>query len=303
MPDCPAHILTDDQFHFAALHRLGEPFLPNLQATLCDCGRPLTHFAHHHHCEKERRITTTNRHDSIARELCKSAALAGLGTRYEPHHRGEDHSLRPDFILYGQDQPLFVDVTIASPEADSMVDQSSHRKLYVAETRSKAKHTKYDQLAIKEGGKFSAFAMETHGGLTAESISIIDMIAKEAEETGVASKRAFAKQIKCNLSFHVQRGNGRMGRSAVARINTSRSAAARMAALPSPAVPVALAAAAALAAAPSVAADARPAPLAALAAVPVVAPAASAAAPHRGRGRPRGSKDQRPRRARGRGHG
>jgi hypothetical protein len=224
------------------LHRLGLPVLPNLSDKLCECGKPLSNFAHHQHCAKERRLSVTVRHDVIARDLCNFASAAGIGHILEPHN--SEHHLRPDFVLFGHGTPILVDVSVASPESKTVVKYAANTTLYAATTREKAKHKKYEDIIAAEKRPLTAFVTETHGGA--------------AEEKGVASKADYEMEMKRHLSFQIQRGNGRIGRALVTRLNKHWATVARDAARK------AAAAVAPLAAAPS-----------------------AAAAPKRGRGRPR----------------
>eukprot|EP01102_Stenamoeba_stenopodia_P015393 TRINITY_DN5238_c0_g1_i1.p1 TRINITY_DN5238_c0_g1~~TRINITY_DN5238_c0_g1_i1.p1 ORF type:complete len:322 (+),score=30.87 TRINITY_DN5238_c0_g1_i1:587-1552(+) len=174
----PTAELKIDNFLFKLLIHiwLGLPILQDDNTRCSRCGDPLDRFAHHAllcKCGGDR-TARHNRVRSIVYWMAKDALLSPV---LEAKHLSSG-KLRPADVLlaFSDREKIPVDVTIVSPFAKQILN-AKPEPLTAATTAERRKHQKYHDVK-----NFSAFAIESTGGLGQEASALMDRILKRVAE-------------------------------------------------------------------------------------------------------------------------
>jgi hypothetical protein len=200
--------LLDSHISLALRLRLGLAPQDDLPL-LCKCNIPLASDPNHFlSCKLLRRTIVTTRHDDLHHLLCNFTRQAGCAVFIEPRSL-DGTGKRPDAQVYFPSHSELVDTSITHPCAPSYFTHAATEQLWAAKTRQQAKHNKYDVLAAEEKSPFSAFVMETFGGIGSEAVNFLKKISRcHSEQFSTPTpKAAFKSLVVRALSICLQRGN------------------------------------------------------------------------------------------------
>ena len=86
--------------------------------------------------------------------------------------------IRALILLIKHDKLLYIDVTCVNPTSKTYVNNISRtEKLHSLKARIRIKHQRYADICAANKYHFTAFAVETYGGLATESIALLRIIA------------------------------------------------------------------------------------------------------------------------------
>jgi hypothetical protein len=212
----PDIIFPDRVFQSYLLHRLNLPSDPHQSGT-CECGGDLrADPGHFHSCRLAEKRECNIRHDMINSVICRLAREAGCTVMaersYSINFSGPDSSsvsshLRPDCVIFHSAGTTWVDVSVTHPLAPSIFPTAARAPLAAAESRARAKISKYGDWPTRYGARFLPFVLDTFGGLSSDSLKVLDILAGEAEANGVDSRPSFLARARRELSLALVRGN------------------------------------------------------------------------------------------------
>jgi hypothetical protein len=117
--------------------------------------------------------------------------------------RAEPSSLRGDLLIIKGGERIIVDVTVPRSTAPSNRARGAVPGAVIAEAE-RFKASKYEEACKERGYKFSAFGMESHGGL---GVSARELLCKLAAHSYETEAKAFVRDAVIRLSVVLQRGN------------------------------------------------------------------------------------------------
>ena len=233
--------LSGPELSAAIRHRIGLAPADH-ETIICNCGKQITNDNHeHYHVCKRGLAWRIPRHNTILTAYHKIATKAGSESVREYRTSLPDMNktrqktdLRPDAAITGVNHKFFIDVTVTTPTATSIMDRdrdpvsgaSGSTPLFAAKLREKFKKTKYSDVALAEHADFYAVVMESYGAIgeqMVESLNVLHAAHKDSVEDSNWSLKSWAVRV---LSFALQRGNARLALSAN-RLTAGRRLAAR----------------------------------------------------------------------------
>jgi hypothetical protein len=207
--------LTDEEMRFSVAYATGQP-LPHMPE-LCSCaGRaPLT-IEHTVNCAEK-----LTRHNMLQNRFVAFARLHGVTTRQNPRLNYQDakEKLEPDVIFYpGIHEPVQTDITVVNPCAPSILKRSREAHKWATNERRARKRLKYLQNATARGELFRPLIFETHGKISEEVDTTLDMLASRTQ-----MDRGLAKtDMKLDLAITLARGNALAARNTIAWAQRAR---------------------------------------------------------------------------------
>ena len=149
----------------------------------------------------------TLRHNNIVQLVASWVRRASGSAIVEPNHLGFGNRQRPDLnIILGADNFL-VDVVVTHPGAPTY-SAINQEPLAVAIAAEKRKVNHYKDLVNAAQVKFSAFAIETFGGMGPSALAVTKTIAKFAGQAGgIWSTNIVRRGICSSIAMATQRGN------------------------------------------------------------------------------------------------
>ena len=241
LPTQPCYTMPNESMRLATRHRLGLLPFDVLRNDKCVC-RNTPRFEidpdHFHSCEKLRRTFHTQRHNNIVQVLQDLAISVGFIAIREPNSHvrpaviagksasSEDYNIHADLLLLKHDLKLYIDVVITRPT------QATHLKFHcrVQDTPlhstiepSKEKHKKYSSIAEVNQYQLFAFCMESYGGISNESMKLLQTLASHSQEyTPVEFLQHAYRRLSCTL----QSSNANIPQLAIQQLHLHRHAAA-----------------------------------------------------------------------------
>jgi hypothetical protein len=169
--ECGGRHLSNAHAVCALRQRIGAPPVDQLPSK-CTCNTSLTsaeeQYGHVHWCSKLKAASTALRHNIVVDAINNACRNAGVSTRVEVVQPSfsvvlnRNRSLRPDLLLYGTNNTLFVDIAVCHPLAPSHIKKhaprdSDDRRLRSIEYIEQSKATKYKALAALHNATFMPF--------------------------------------------------------------------------------------------------------------------------------------------------
>ena len=132
----------------------------------------------------------------------------------------------PDVVVFGYDgsrKSLLVDVVVTHPTCPSHRIAASKNTFAAADSAVKTKIRRYASLlaarkkAFKVTDHFSAFAVESYGGLHKTAIEVIKSVTEIAEQrVSLFPSAMLRKSLMDSVAINIQRGNAMIMMSALA---------------------------------------------------------------------------------------
>jgi hypothetical protein len=235
LPTRNEHTIITPYFNQAIRLRLNLPphDMPTSYCDIQQCGKILTDtidVTHHHFsCRKLKRKEVTFRHDLVVNTLLRYARDAGCATHREPRVIDDlNASSQPDATIYSLHSnlpPMFIDVSVTHPCADSYVhvagrahhpaptvisDATSAHSLPTIKQRETSKINYYAQVTHDHHAVFHPCVFETFGAMGERFNKLLLILAHSAAEyhqhTPQQSNR-WLFEARCSLSIALQVGN------------------------------------------------------------------------------------------------
>jgi hypothetical protein len=134
--ECGGRHLSNAHAVCALRQRIGAPPVDQLPSK-CTCNTSLTsaeeQYGHVHWCSKLKAASTALRHNIVVDAINNACRNAGVSTRVEVVQPSfsvvlnRNRSLRPDLLLYGTNNTLFVDIAVCHPLAPSHIKKHAPR--------------------------------------------------------------------------------------------------------------------------------------------------------------------------------
>ncbi|MBL4704800.1 MAG: hypothetical protein JKY54_09780 [Flavobacteriales bacterium] len=214
----PRHPMSSDDFNIAL--RLRHGYMPDrYQHCTCsfsfrDC-EPIAALSHLLTCNTNI-YSYTSRHDEIASDINQVLKDYNFATRREPRDfHGDDDRMRPDVTIFTSLVNRVIDVSVITNTSASHAgrkDAAGH-----AAALKEAKH----QENVKKfpGHEFYPVIIESSGHVHASYDKLVKYLSKHVPYDDV---RRFTVEMHRALTTATQRGNARILKGAMHRINTSR---------------------------------------------------------------------------------
>jgi hypothetical protein len=159
----------------------------------------------------------TRRHHSIVHVIASHVRLACGNADTEVvnlHPFADAPQVIPDVVVFGDQHDLLVDVVVTHPSCPSHRKLASRSTFAAADEAVKKKDKHYAPLLTareqvrKVADHFSAFAIETYGGLHKTAIYVIDQVTAAAEQRVSLYPRPLLRQsLMDSIAISIQRGN------------------------------------------------------------------------------------------------
>jgi hypothetical protein len=204
--------LTDAQYRLAARHNLGLHPGFGQPAECPNCERHASLEADPWHflsCPKESKGEVTMRHNAVADALYTTVLAVGGQAIREPTGLSAKSRVRPDLRIAVGGHHILSDVAVVHPGAPSRIaNRMSTATLGAARAEQHDKHRKYDIVAAAHQMEMLPFVVETHGGMAADAVTLMFVIAQAGEEQlGQWPKEDVLDQIASAVAIAIQRGN------------------------------------------------------------------------------------------------
>jgi hypothetical protein len=222
---CESNLILDDQsWKWAARLRLGVSVAQMANLKHCPrCGK-IDAFRndtwHYLSCIKQTGGEIIWRHHSIRDTIARHVRLACGDADIEVHNLhpvADAPQVIPDvlvYALYGNQRDLLVDVVVTRPSCPSHRAAASKAVFAAADEVVKRKIKHYEPLLAararvrKVTDHFSAFAVETYGGLHKSAIRVIDHVTATAEQqVSLYPRSLLRKLLMDSVAINIQRGN------------------------------------------------------------------------------------------------
>ena len=202
---------TSAEFQTAALLRL-EGVIPMLRRIRrCNCGAEVDELGYH--------IITcavgsgaTRRHNAIQFNWLKMLQSVNYVCDLEREHQFEGSNKRPDIGVFNFDErkKLLLDVSIAHPQASTVLPQGAKTAGHAASERDEFKIRKFREEANKLGYLFEPLVMEVFGRWSPIALCILRHVAERPSIDFFNDKNAFHEYWRRCMSVCLQRENARI---------------------------------------------------------------------------------------------
>jgi hypothetical protein len=197
--------LSDWAYTLASCLLLGIPTHDRIPR-FCSCGELFGQVDHSMFCQLWTRRSVTVRHDDMVKHLTVLLREMGAFVRPEPRDIQANVKVRPDALIFFQNNELTVDVSMTHPCCPSLVSAAARRPLSAAKTRERLKDQLYREKMQSEGLKFFPLVYETLGAIAPRSLSFLRLLYSFASSCPTVSP----SYIRDSLSIVLQRGNARV---------------------------------------------------------------------------------------------
>ena len=227
IPTQTEYMMTPADWKLAVRARLLLPPHDHMPSRCPSCHHALDtdydRVHHHHSCIMLRRTESFQRHEMVLNAVVRLAKdKAGYITTKETRQWNAPSRI-PDAMLTPTpyNTRIHIDVSVTHPCAARYYVHASSHSLSAAKTRSRLKHTKYDQWTAQQGSHntFIPMVAETYGAITHEfNIAIQDIITHASEHHHMTPPAASAllAHAYATIGFALLRGNAAMARKLVA---------------------------------------------------------------------------------------
>ena len=152
----------------------------------------------------------TDRHDAIVRVLQRFFHYAAAMTRIEPPSLTGASRIRPDLSLVIPGHHYLIDVRVTHPLCPSHVSAACIKPLGATFSAEQEKRKKYDQLAQGLKAEFVPFVVESLGGITKTSQTLLDnIILACSEHQSIWSPQELKRELYGAIAVAIQQGNAR----------------------------------------------------------------------------------------------
>ena len=166
--------------------------------------------------------TSSYRPSTCCVDGCVATKIEVVQPNYDKD-RDKDRRLRPDLVLHGADQTLFVDVSVCHPLAPSVLARAaaSDARLPIIKQRERDKRIKYTALAKEYDAKFMPFVCDGYGALGDDAIDFVEWLATEAVGNAKFEKRREFKSLAWAwIAVSIQRATAICARTGAQLIRT-----------------------------------------------------------------------------------
>lgn len=220
LPGASTTRLCDADFVSAGRHLLGLGVPVRVSAPPCLCGAGDAGRPDHAMVCKQTAGMATLRHDIWASAWRRAIRRAGCATSAEPAYSsliargqaGGAAGLRRGDILavMPEGRVVVLDCVVTHPAAASYVRAASRTAGATVLRAEQMKRRSFDSLGQGVGYDFVPLAVESFGRLGLEASRFLSDLGDVAAAGGTASKAAFVRSVRQELSCALCRGNGRM---------------------------------------------------------------------------------------------
>ena len=208
--------LTNAQFEWAARLRLGlsVTHIDNPDTDSCNsCGifRAYQDDRWHHLSCHSHSGEGIARHNGLTDIIEQHVRMTGTQSRKEPAKLAELGKSRPDLQIFCPMKDWLIDVSVTHPLCPSHRDAAAKQSLDAAAKSAKIKDHKYQKMTEYQQATFSAFAVETLGGLHRSANKVINKIASLAQDNlSIYCFSTIRQSLLDSIAIGNQRGTARM---------------------------------------------------------------------------------------------
>jgi hypothetical protein len=210
--------LTDEEMRFSVAYATGQA-LPHMPKHCACAKKPELTIEHAVNCAEK-----LTRHNMIQGRFVSFARLHGVATRQNPRLTYQDakERLEPDVIFYpGSHEPVQTDITVVNPCKASITNNCKRGRdahMWATNERRAVKRKKYLRNATARGELFRPLIFETHGKISEEVDTTLEMLASRT-----SMDRGLAKtDMKLDLAVTLARGNALAARTTIAWAQRAR---------------------------------------------------------------------------------
>ena len=220
LPGAPSTRLSDADFVLAGRHLFGLGTATTIATQPCPCGaRDAEHSDHAMACKQTAGMATL-RHDIWASAWRRAIRRAGCATSAEPSYsrllapgqRGGAAGLKRGDILaiLPGGRIVVLDCVITHPAAASYARGASQQAGFAAAKAEANKRRAFEIFGDGAGYEFLPLAGESFGRLGKDASRFLNDLGEVAASDGCASKSAFVRTVRQELSCALCKGNARM---------------------------------------------------------------------------------------------
>ena len=206
--------MSDHDVAVAANLRLGLAPTTAPLPSLCPLCKQEVANNHHLYCRTLLRKTINQRHDRAQNGLARYARSNSCLVHITPK---TSESRIPDLELVLVEGAWMIDLSGIHPLAPSYKDQVVGVPGHAPTIRENAKSSKYCTFAKSQGKEFSAFGIESYGGLGKGAQKVLELIGLEGLAGG-SPNRMSRRSFRAWLSVDWQRSNARILREWLRRV-------------------------------------------------------------------------------------
>jgi hypothetical protein len=220
LPGAPSTRLSDGDFVLAGRHLFGLGVATTVAAQPCQCGvTDAEHCDHAMVCKLTAGMATL-RHDIWASAWRRAIRRAGCATSAEPSYsnlvapsqRGGAAGLKRGDILaiLPGGRIAVLDCVVTHPAAATYAQRASQEAGSAAALAETRKRQAFERFGDGAGYEFVPLAVESFGRLGKDAARFLNDLGDVAAADGCASKEAFVRTVRQELSCALCRGNARM---------------------------------------------------------------------------------------------